>query len=143
LEHWLNGILPEDEMHAVSAFSLQPSAFHPLNPLQHILVGLVKLYRWTLSPMKVFFFGPFARCRFTPSCSAYACEALKTHGVLRGGWLATKRLCRCHPWGDWGPDPVPPRQFKIENSKLKIPGHHSSEAHAAVFALEHKPGRCR
>ena len=46
-------------------------------------------------------------CRFEPSCSSYAAEALATHGAGRGGWLAVKRVCRCHPWGGHGWDPVP------------------------------------
>lgn len=47
-------------------------------------------------------------CRFVPSCSTYAAEALEAHGAVRGAWLATRRLCRCHPWGGQGWDPVPP-----------------------------------
>lgn len=47
-------------------------------------------------------------CRYVPSCSNYALEALETHGAVRGTWLATRRLCRCHPWGGQGWDPVPP-----------------------------------
>jgi uncharacterized protein len=47
-------------------------------------------------------------CRFVPSCSTYALEAVEQHGALRGGWLASRRLCRCHPWGGHGFDPVPP-----------------------------------
>jgi putative membrane protein insertion efficiency factor len=66
-------------------------------------IGLLRLYQWTLSPL----LG--ANCRFEPTCSAYAIEALETHGVLRGGWLALCRIGRCHPWGDSGYDPVPPR----------------------------------
>ena len=65
------------------------------------LVGLVKLYRVAISP----WLG--MNCRFQPSCSEYAIEALQRHGVLRGSWLAAKRVGRCHPWGGSGYDPVP------------------------------------
>ncbi|MGN6555981.1 MAG: membrane protein insertion efficiency factor YidD [Verrucomicrobiota bacterium] len=73
-----------------------------------MLISLVRLYRWTLSPAKTFLFGPLGNCRFEPSCSQYALEALKAHGAFAGAWLATKRVCRCHPWGGCGHDPVPP-----------------------------------
>lgn len=53
------------------------------------------------------FAGRPSPCRYVPSCSEYALEALDGHGAVRGGWLATKRLCRCHPWGSHGFDPVP------------------------------------
>ncbi|MGI9261625.1 MAG: membrane protein insertion efficiency factor YidD [Woeseiaceae bacterium] len=66
------------------------------------LLGLVWLYRTAISPL----LG--ANCRFEPSCSAYAEEALRVHGGIKGGWLALKRICRCHPWGGSGYDPVPP-----------------------------------
>jgi putative membrane protein insertion efficiency factor len=49
-------------------------------------------------------------CRYRPTCSEYMREAIEVHGVARGGWLGTKRLCRCHPWGGHGWDPVPPRR---------------------------------
>lgn len=65
------------------------------------LIGLVKLYRVAISP----WLG--VSCRFQPSCSEYAIEALSEHGVLRGTWLAAKRVGRCHPWGGSGYDPVP------------------------------------
>jgi putative membrane protein insertion efficiency factor len=71
--------------------------------MKHLLLFLITLYRWTLSP----FFGRF--CRFTPSCSVYAAEALQAHGALRGSALAFKRICRCHPLGGQGYDPVPPK----------------------------------
>ena len=61
----------------------------------------IHLYRWFLSP----FLG--GHCRFHPTCSAYALEAIEAHGAWRGGGLALKRLGRCHPWGGAGPDPVP------------------------------------
>ncbi len=64
-------------------------------------IGLVRLYQLTLSP----WLG--MNCRYQPTCSAYAIEALETHGVLKGGWLALRRIARCHPWGGSGYDPVP------------------------------------
>ena len=70
-----------------------------LNPA----LWLVRFYRYFLSPLL-----PPA-CRFYPSCSVYAEEALSQHGAIRGGWLATKRLCRCNPWNRGGVDPVPQR----------------------------------
>lgn len=63
---------------------------------------LILIYRRALSPLLP------RSCRFSPSCSAYAAEALRTHGTLRGGWLAARRLLRCHPWHPGGHDPVPP-----------------------------------
>jgi len=68
------------------------------------LVGLVRLYQATVSPL----LGP--RCRYAPSCSAYAVEALRTHGVWRGLALGAWRILRCHPWAEGGYDPVPPRR---------------------------------
>lgn len=78
-----------------------------LNPAQHILILGVQLYRWGISPAQRFIFGSTAGCRFEPSCSAYALEAIRSHGAWRGSWLAVRRLARCHPWGDCGHDPVP------------------------------------
>lgn len=76
-----------------------------MNRMNHLatlpLRALIRAYQLVLSP----WLG--ARCRFHPSCSAYAGEALQRHGLLRGGWLAAKRIGRCHPWGGSGVDPVP------------------------------------
>ena len=62
---------------------------------------LIRLYQITLSP----YMG--RQCRYTPTCSNYALEALQKHGLLRGSWLAIKRILRCAPWGGSGYDPVP------------------------------------
>jgi putative membrane protein insertion efficiency factor len=63
--------------------------------------GLIRLYQLSLGPM----LGP--ACRFEPSCSHYAIEAVQRHGAARGSWLALRRLSRCHPWGGCGVDAVP------------------------------------
>jgi len=69
--------------------------------LASLLIGLVRLYQRTLAH----FIG--GQCRFSPSCSNYALDALRTHGAFRGGWLTIRRVARCHPWGGAGDDPVP------------------------------------
>jgi len=66
-----------------------------------LVIGPIWAYRLLVSP----FLAP--SCRYLPTCSAYACEALHRHGALAGGWLALKRVARCHPWGGAGYDPVP------------------------------------
>ena len=70
--------------------------------ITRILILIVRAYQVTLSPL---FRGC---CRFEPSCSNYCIEALQRHGPLRGLWLGVRRLLRCHPFGAFGPDPVPP-----------------------------------
>lgn len=69
--------------------------------MRSLLIGLIKIYQWCLSP----FFG--ASCRFYPSCSSYAIEAINKYGALKGSYLMVLRLSRCHPWCDGGHDPVP------------------------------------
>jgi uncharacterized protein len=64
-------------------------------------MALIKIYQWVISP----WLGP--KCRFVPSCSQYALDALQKYGLFKGGWLALKRISRCHPWGGHGYDPVP------------------------------------
>jgi uncharacterized protein len=78
---------------------------------QLVVAGMLTLlrgYKRFLSPLL-----PPA-CRYLPTCSDYAQDALRQHGPLRGGWLATKRLCRCHPWGGHGYDPVPGTQTETD-----------------------------
>ena len=69
--------------------------------LKAALIAPIRLYQWTIAPL----LG--VNCRYAPSCSAYAIEAIETHGITRGTWLAARRLLRCHPWGGSGYDPVP------------------------------------
>jgi putative membrane protein insertion efficiency factor len=79
-----------------------------VNLLQLGLRFIIRVYQWTLSPVLTAALGPAGCCRFTPSCSEYAREAIRIHGAARGGLLAGRRLCRCHPWGDFGEDFPPP-----------------------------------
>ncbi|HVU08591.1 MAG TPA: membrane protein insertion efficiency factor YidD [Verrucomicrobiae bacterium] len=78
-----------------------------MNLFQHILIFTIQLYRWTISPAQSFIFGVNAGCRFTPTCSQYAIEAIREHGAVAGSGLTVKRICRCHPFGGCGHDPVP------------------------------------
>ena len=87
--------------------------------LSSLLALPVKFYRYFISPLLP------PSCRYTPTCSEYALEALKLHGALRGSWLALRRLGRCHPWGAHGYDPVP------------APGHVHS--HAGGDCPHHNP----
>ena len=72
-----------------------------MSVLARALVAFVRGYQYLLSP----WWG--RQCRFTPTCSQYAVEALQRHGAARGAWLALRRVSRCHPWGGGGFDPVP------------------------------------
>lgn len=72
---------------------------------QRLVVALLRFYQRAVSPLK-----PLPSCRFHPTCSSYAVEAVQVHGALRGLWLASGRVLRCHPWHPGGFDPVPARQ---------------------------------
>lgn len=72
---------------------------------------LVRFYQVAISP-----YTPNS-CRYQPTCSHYTIEALKVHGLFKGGWLAIKRISSCHPWGGSGYDPVPPKKVKVKNKK--------------------------
>lgn len=75
-----------------------------MSPAAHLGVGVVKTYQWTIRPL----IG--ANCRFWPSCSDYAIDALRGHGALRGAALTARRVLRCNPWHEGGWDPVPDTQ---------------------------------
>lgn len=72
-----------------------------MNPLTWIFRTLIKGYQWIVSPVLP------GSCRFYPTCSSYALQAINTHGPIKGAWLGAKRILRCHPWNDGGFDPVP------------------------------------
>jgi putative membrane protein insertion efficiency factor len=69
--------------------------------MRRLLIAVIRAYQYVLSP----WWG--RQCRFAPSCSHYAIEALERHGAIGGSWLALKRILRCHPWNPGGYDPVP------------------------------------
>lgn len=70
--------------------------------LRSVLLAVIRFYQAAISPWTP------AACRYHPTCSAYAFEAIRRHGSIRGGWFAVRRIGRCHPWGGSGYDPVPP-----------------------------------
>ncbi|ADP10828.1 conserved hypothetical protein [Erwinia sp. Ejp617] len=74
----------------------------PLSPGSRLLIALIRVYQRVISPL----LGP--HCRFHPSCSQYGIEALRRFGMIKGSWLAMKRLLKCHPFNPGGDDPVPP-----------------------------------
>ena len=77
--------------------------------MRSLLIGLIKLYQYLLSPL----LGQ--NCRFHPTCSQYAVEAINEHGVLKGGYLSMRRIIKCHPFNEGGLDPVPKKQDKPLN----------------------------
>jgi putative membrane protein insertion efficiency factor len=85
-----------------------------LSPLKYVLIWLLKGYRFAISPL----YGQV--CRYHPTCSAYALQAVETHGAIRGTYLAAGRVLRCHPWSAGGYDPVPqPHQRDSKQHDLK------------------------
>jgi putative membrane protein insertion efficiency factor len=80
-----------------------------------LLILLLRGYRFAISPL----YGQV--CRYYPTCSAYALEAVETHGAMRGSWLAARRVCRCHPWAEGGVDHVPPATSTPRTLTLRPP----------------------
>jgi putative membrane protein insertion efficiency factor len=101
--------------------------------LAGLLLALLYIYKYALSPV-LHMIAPGGGCRFTPTCSAYAIEAVKRHGPVRGGWLALKRIAKCHPWGSHGHDPVP-------NSCSCTP--QADPQHPSLFTQSHKAKTAR
>ncbi len=91
--------------------------------MRKIFIAIIRLYQYAISP----YLPP--SCRYTPTCSTYAVEAIERFGIFRGGWMALKRVGRCHPWHEAGYDPVPgdnqgqPESAKPESDKQQIHEH--------------------
>ncbi len=98
---------------------------------RRIAMGLIKVYRYCLSPIMA------RHCRFYPSCSSYAQEALEHHGFLKGSFLTLKRLLRCHPWHPGGFDPVPAPSDKQHRSSDDHIHHQDSLARTSWICKEH------
>jgi putative membrane protein insertion efficiency factor len=81
--------------------------------MRPVLIGIIQLYRLFISPL----LGP--NCRFYPTCSCYAQEAIRHHGAVRGSWLGLRRILRCHPWHPGGYDPVP----DVDPPSIERPSH--------------------
>lgn len=99
-----------------------PATNGPSIWLRRAAVLPIRLYQWTLSPLLP------RSCRFAPSCSEYAAEAILTHGPLTGMRLALHRLARCHPWGGHGYDPVPPAPQRAPLARAHLTGSHLAQA---------------
>jgi putative membrane protein insertion efficiency factor len=90
-----------------------------INPLTKTLIALTRIYQYIISP-----YLP-ASCRYYPTCSAYAIEALQQHGPLKGSWLTVKRLGSCHPFGGQGYDPVPKKHENCQHCAIETSGRAS------------------
>ncbi|MCX6898786.1 MAG: membrane protein insertion efficiency factor YidD [Verrucomicrobia bacterium] len=89
-----------------------------------LLIKLLRAYQIVVSPALHTLLPAASGCRFTPTCSQYAMDALRAHGAWRGLWLAARRLARCHPWGGHGFDPVPASdEARTTNRELAVTSH--------------------
>jgi len=116
----------------------KPALQGGLRLMKLVLTWMIQFYRKWISPLKP------PTCRFYPSCSQYALEAIETHGVGKGAWLSVKRICKCHPFHPGGIDPVPPRKgsrgwqagrrrFGLRSESRAIPTWHRTESFGIIF----------
>lgn len=82
--------------------------------MRKLLIALIRIYQYAISP----YFS--SSCRYLPTCSVYAIDAIKSFGVSRGSWLAIKRVSRCHPWHEAGVDLVPENKSKAGRNKVSV-----------------------
>jgi uncharacterized protein len=108
------GQMTNDEWNANAGEAIRHSSF-----VIRFLTLAIRAWQLTISPAQVFLFGTTGGCRFTPTCSQYALDAIRAQGALAGGWLAVRRICRCHPWGHCGHDPVPQTEFRITRESAR------------------------
>ncbi len=99
-------------------------------PVTAILQGLVRGYQLLISPVLP------GSCRFYPTCSHYAMDAFEYHGPFKGGWLALRRISRCHPWGGSEFDPVPGSRMAAQASEQDRQHHACTHAHASFKTME-------
>lgn len=85
---------------------------NPLHIPKWVIKKLIILYQKLINPILHFIGGPYAGCRFTPTCSNYCLKAVERHGAIKGVFYGVCRICRCHPWGGSGEDPVPEKRSK-------------------------------
>ena len=102
--------------------------------LNLLLRGVIRLYQLLVSPLLP------PRCRYLPSCSDYALEALAGHGVLRGLWLTVRRIASCHPWGGSGYDPVPPASHRRSGPESRSHRHDCGAAHPSSWMMAREKG---
>ena len=110
--------------------------------MRYLIYAIIRFYQWVISPVIHTICGPGSGCRFTPTCSQYFLEAVMKHGALRGSWLGIKRICRCHPRGGFGEDPVPdtlPRRGKLASAEPAETDVENSGSQCERSALYHSP----